>query len=59
MDKVTPFTDAEKRCIALDCPNFVCWSYWMDELHSCKLQGESSTIEHPAEKDCPLLHPEE
>jgi len=41
---IKPFTDIEKQCIEKNCPNFVVWSYWGTELHSCKLQGQSDSI---------------
>ena len=52
--KITPFTDQEKKCIKCNCSNFIVWSYYGRELHSCKMQGESDTVERKAQKDCPL-----
>ena len=46
-----PYTEIEQKCIESGCPNFVCWSYWGRELHSCKLQGESESICVPADDD--------
>lgn len=52
----SPFNQTEKKCLECKCPNFIEWSYWGKTLHSCKLQGESDTIEKFAEsEECPNL----
>ena len=54
-ESITPFTDTEKECLNAHCPNFVVWSYWGQELHSCKLQGESDNIVNCADcEECPI-----
>ena len=51
MDGIKPFTDTEKKCLKAGCPHFICWEYWGTELHSCELQGQSDTINGPADSD--------
>ena len=52
------FTKTEKKCIECKCPNFISWSYWGKELHSCQLQGESDTIEKPfPSEECKQFRP--
>ena len=55
-EDIKAFTDTEKQCLEKDCPNFIVWSYYGKELHSCKLQGESESVTHLANyvDGCPI-----
>lgn len=52
---IVPNTEFEAKCLEKNCPHFIVWYYWGQELHSCKLQGESDTITQRADsEECKL-----
>lgn len=45
----------DDKCKEIKCDYFIEWDFGYGICYSCQLQGESYTIEHPAEdKMCPL-----
>lgn len=58
VNTIVPKTELEAKCLEKNCPHFVVWSYYGQELHSCKLQGESDTISQCADSEECMLNQE-